>query len=122
MGFILPQPSYFLNAMKYFVKKYNRVQFILASDDLSWCKKNIVGENIEYSDHNYPMDLAIMSLSDHIIISRGTYSWWAGWLCKGTTVYHAKMPQNGTHAATVYKNNSRVPVPEDEYNHLISII
>jgi predicted DNA binding CopG/RHH family protein len=60
--------------MKYFVKKYNRVQVIVASDDLSWCKKNIVYENIEYSDYNYAMDLAIISLSDHIIISRGTYS------------------------------------------------
>ena len=122
MGFILPQPSYFANAMKYFVKKYNRVQFIVASDDLSWCKKNIVGENIEYSDHNYIMDLAITSLSDHIIISLGTYSWWAGWLCKGTTVYYGVMPRNGTYMATVYKNNSHVPVPEDQYNHWIPIV
>ena len=34
MEFIVPQPSYFANAMKYFVKKNNRVQFIVASDDL----------------------------------------------------------------------------------------
>ena len=98
------------------------MQFIVASDDLSWCKKNIVGENIEYSGQNYILDLATISLSDHIIITRGTYSWWAGWLCKGTTVYYGIMPPNGTHVATVYKNNSRVPVPEDEYNHWISII
>ncbi|KAK2159199.1 hypothetical protein LSH36_156g02010 [Paralvinella palmiformis] len=108
MGFIPQPPSYFIHAMEYFKQEYNRVQFIVTSDDLAWCKENILDEHIEFSTHNYTMDLAILSLSDHIIISLGTYSWWAGWLCKGTTIYYGVMPPNDTylveehHYMTVY--------------------
>ena len=122
MGFIPRPPTYFTHAMEYFKQKYNRVQFIVTSDDLAWCKDNILGEHIAYSTHNYTIDLAILSLSDHIIISLGTFSWWAGWLCKGTTVYYGVMPPNDTYLGKVYNNNSCVPVPDDEYNHWVSII
>jgi len=63
---------------RYFKRKYNRVEFIVARDGLAWFKENILGEYIECSTHNYTMDLAILSLSDHIIISLCTYLWWAG--------------------------------------------
>ena len=71
-----PTPrSYFTHAMDYFNKKYKNVQFIIATDDKAWFKKNIIGTNVVISSHNYTMDLAILTLSDHIIISIGTYSW-----------------------------------------------
>jgi len=122
MGFIPQPPSYFIHAMEYFRQEYNRVQFIVTSDDLAWCKENILDEHIEFSTHNYTMDLAILSLSDHIIISLGTYSWWAGWLCKGTTIYYGVMPPNDTYLGKVYNNNSCVPVPDDEYNKWLPVI
>ncbi|KAK2144613.1 hypothetical protein LSH36_743g01020 [Paralvinella palmiformis] len=122
MGFIPRPPSYFVHAMDYFMKLHNRVQFIVASDDLSWCKKNIIGDYVVYSTHNYIIDLAILSLSDHVIISLGTYSWWAGWLCQGTTVYYGKMPPNDTYLGKVYNNNSYVPVPDDTYNNWVAVV
>ena len=85
-GDIPPPPSYFNHAMDYFRKRHDRVQFIVASTDLAWCRENILGDHVEYSTHNYTVDLAILSMSDHVIISLGTYSWWAGWLNKGTTL------------------------------------
>ena len=68
------------------------------------------------------MDLAILILSDHIIISIGTYSWWAGWLCKDTTVYYDLKPPNNTRFGNIYENKSFIPVPDDEYNKWVPLI
>ncbi|KAK2150058.1 hypothetical protein LSH36_426g02041 [Paralvinella palmiformis] len=78
--------------MEYFKTKYNKVQFIVASDDLDWCKENIKDQHIIYYNHDSIMDLAILSFSNHIITSIGTYSWWVGWLCRGTTIYYNISP------------------------------
>jgi len=122
MGYIPRPKGFYVHAMEYFKQKYNRVQIIVTSDDLAWCKENILSEHIEYSTHNYTIDFAILSLSDHIIISFGTYSWWAGWLCKGTTIYYGIMPPSDSYLGRIYKNNSCVPVPNDVYNNWVPLL
>ena len=120
-GWLSGPPSYFAHAMEYFRQKYDRVQFIVASDDLGWCRTYIRGNNINYSNHDYILDLAILSLSDHTIISVGTYSWWAGWLCKGTTIYYGVPPPENTYFGHIYANDSWIP-GSDEYNHWLAVI
>jgi len=67
------------------------------------------------------MDLAILSMSDHVIIGIGTFSWWAGWLCKGTTIYFDEPVPNGSSIASRLKTNL-VPPPDDQFNKwLVSV-
>ncbi|KAH3835789.1 hypothetical protein DPMN_109153 [Dreissena polymorpha] len=32
------------------------------------------------------VDMAVLSLCDHTIVSTGTFGWWAAWLAGGTTI------------------------------------
>jgi hypothetical protein len=50
--------------------------------DMDWCKINISGDNIFYSENNSSIqDFAIMTMCDHNIIGHlTTFSWWAACL------------------------------------------
>jgi galactoside 2-L-fucosyltransferase 1/2 len=113
--------QYFKHAQQYFKKRYERVQFIIVSADLAWCKKNITGKHVVYTNYDYTMDFAILTLCDHIITSIGTFSWWAGWLCKGTTIYYDVKPPAGTYMEHIMANNKWIP-PDDEFNRWIPIV
>ena len=93
--------SYFRNAMNFYHNKFvandsslfennNRTQliYIVASDAIRWCKSNIQGDNVFYSEgHDAAVDLAILSMCDHMIMSGGTFGWWASFLSNGTVTY-----------------------------------
>jgi len=126
-GFSVPNSSYFLRAMDYFTSKYERVQFIAVSSDTNWMKKHIVYRqtenktalfqiinnsssirqvNVAYAvNHTAGQDMAIMTSCDHVIMSTGTFGWWAAWLANGTTIYYRKWPKNGS---KLFKLFSRV--------------
>ena len=120
-GFIQPPIEFFYNAMKYFLERHERVQFIIASDDIPWCKKNLIAEHIVYSEQRYAIDMAIMSSCDHVVITLGSFSWWVGWLNKGTTIYHVKFPPPGTWASFQHRRENWYP-PDDHYNHWVPLL
>ena len=51
-GCISTPRTYFTLAVDYFNMKYKTVQFIIATDDKAWCKKNIIGTNVVISSHD----------------------------------------------------------------------
>lgn len=64
-------------------------KFIIVSDDIEWCKQNILGDNIIYADKLYPnyskndyvlIDLYIQTLCSDNIISNSSFSWWGAWM------------------------------------------
>ena len=120
LGFGPPPVAYYSNAMKYFQKKYSNVHFILCSDDIKWAREHIVGDNITFvANHEAGVDLAIVASCDHVIISNGTYSWWAGWLCRGTTVRYKRIPPKYSFLNNVTSGHYW---PHDgKYSHYVSI-
>ena len=120
-GFIQPPIEFFYNAMNYFLERHERVQFIIASDDIPWCKKHLKAEHIFYSGQRYTIDMAIMSSCDHVVITLGSFSWWVGWLNKGTTIYHVKFPPPGTWASFQHRRENWYP-PDDHYNHWVPLL
>jgi|SRR6218665_1901506 len=100
-GYTVPNDTYFYKAMKHFTDRYSHVQFIVASDDFNWTRQHIVSKsssperiNITFSSNNTAgQDLAILSMCDHVIMSTGTFGWWAAWLAKGTTIYYSDWPR-----------------------------
>lgn len=60
-------------------KEYN---FLIISDDIPYCKEIFPeSENIRFSNGtNDFVDLCLMTLCDHNIISNSSFSWWGAWL------------------------------------------
>jgi hypothetical protein len=60
-------------------KSYN---FVVLTDDIPWAKTTFSGsENIFISEtQNQYVDLCIMTMCDHHILSNSSFSWWGSWL------------------------------------------
>lgn len=73
--------SYFTNATAEIIKKYNDIKFIIFSDDIEWCKEAFDNDDFTFieGERDY-IDLYMMSLCKHNIISNSTFSWWGAWL------------------------------------------
>jgi hypothetical protein len=72
--------EYIQEALNIFANKgYN---FLIISDDIKYCKEVFPEEsNIKFSDgDNDLIDLCLMSLADHNIISNSSFSWWGAYL------------------------------------------
>jgi len=103
-GFTVVTEYYLYRAMTYFVRRFQRVQFIVCSNDISWCLKKIHQSsfnrklvNITFSvEHSTEEDFALLASCNHTVMSTGTYSWWASWLANGTTVYYKNFPRYGS--------------------------
>lgn len=54
--------------------------FIVVSDDIEWCTKNLNYDNLVFSNGNTNFDLCLQSMCDSHIISNSTFSWWGAWL------------------------------------------
>lgn len=84
--------------MSYFNNKFRRVVFLIVSDDIPWCRRHIPANNVIFSDSKSAgVDLAIMSLCDHAIITVGSFGWWGGWLVSetagGEVIYYDGYPR-----------------------------
>jgi len=117
-GLTTPDERYFAHAMRYFVDRFDRIQFIVASNDVAWCRQNLTDfattlphrVNVTFlAPHSAGEDLAILSSCQHVIISTGSYGWWAAWLARGTTIYYADWPKNGSTLAKMFRREDYFP-------------
>jgi len=117
IGFNTADEWYLTQAMNYFVDRFPRIQFIVASDDISWCQKHVnvsvfnnTNVNITFSvKHNAAQDLALLATCNHTVMTTGSYSWWAAWLANGIAVYYANFPKRRSHLSRLYHS--------EEYYH-----
>lgn len=100
--------DYIQSAMKVFTSKYQNVQFIVVSDDMKWCRKNI--HNVIYSPFWKDIDdMALLTLCDHVIVTSGTFGWWGAWLANGTTVYFSGFPKQNSDLARNFSFSDYYP-------------
>ena len=75
--FIQLDMDYYQRAMEVIKSK----QYIVFSDDLSWCRNTFKGDNITFSDgRSVVEDLSLMISCENQIIANSSFSWWAAWL------------------------------------------
>ena len=78
---------------------YKNVVFFVCSNDIGWAKQNLVQsrQNIFFSNTSDAiLDFATLSVMDHMIMSVGTFGWWASWIANGTTIYYKHPYSNGS--------------------------
>ena len=124
-GSPVPTAEYFNRSMTYFTDCLDRVQFVVLSDDSTWCMKHITADDVVYSNssrhfsivdivyssgHTPIVDMAIASLCDHAIMTVGTYGWWAAWFANGITITQRNLPRNGsTLSRRLYRSDHYKP-------------
>jgi len=92
--------SYFLGAFSYFRRK--NATFIVVTDTPEWVAAEHLfnaPDIVHPSRSTAEKDMALLASCDHIIISEGTFGWWAAWLGagarQGTVMYYedANIPE-----------------------------
>ena len=95
-GYVVANRQYIQASMTFFEAQYSRILFVVCSDDLFWVQQNVKSESfpVVYSENFHAiLDLAILSLSDHVIITVGSFGWWGAYLAGGRTVYMSDFPR-----------------------------
>ena len=101
----LATKEYFVKAFRYFKEKYHKAHFIATSEDTEkqWIKENLspLGNVSILPNGNAPAtDMAALTLCDHMIISVGSFGFWAGYLNKGEVIFY-----NGNNQAKYFPPN-----------------
>ncbi|XP_029441562.1 galactoside 2-alpha-L-fucosyltransferase 2-like [Rhinatrema bivittatum] len=90
---VVADKAYLEKAMGYFRRKYQEPLFVVTSDGMKWCKKNIdtsrgdvyfSGDGVESSPGR---DFALLAHCNHTIMTIGTFGFWASYLARGETIY-----------------------------------
>ncbi len=78
--------GYYNKAIKKISEKISNPHFFIFSDDLKWCKKNLIIKfPITFIENTKDYEeLILMSKCKHNIIANSTFSWWAAWLNQNT--------------------------------------
>ena len=84
-SFYICTPKYFEKAITEMNKKIKKTQYIVFSDDIEWCKKNMkFPKNTLYESGDDPIweKIRLMYNCKNFIISNSTFSWWAQYLSR----------------------------------------
>ena len=99
-GRVVVDKNYLLKAMNFFRRRHNDAIFVVVSNGIKWCKDNIPGKDVVFSKFTEPIiDMAILSLCNHTVMSTGTFGWWGAWLAGGAVVYCSDYPRPGSYVA-----------------------
>ncbi|CAL1534425.1 unnamed protein product [Lymnaea stagnalis] len=99
LGFGVPKVSYFINAFHRMrsMLKGRKVTFLTASDDLEWCHENLNFTDVKILEPgSAELHFGVLANCDHVILSSGTYGWWAAWLADGISIYYDGYFSNGS--------------------------
>ena len=96
-GYTNPGPTYIQKAMALFRKKFKNAFFVVVSDDIPWCEAVLIPQDLVFSKFDNPIiDLTLLSMCDHVIMTIGTFGWWGAWLAGGEVIYLSDWPRPGS--------------------------
>jgi len=87
--------NYFLRHINVFLNKYQRVLFVVVSDDPKWCEHELRCDDVVAMKTNSTIqDLAIMTAYNDSIIDYDTYGLWRAIMSGGDTIFY-NLTSNG---------------------------
>jgi hypothetical protein len=77
--------DYYAQAIREMRSRVEDARFFVFSDDVAWCRDHFKDPDMRVVDvpssaREPALDLHLMSLCSHHVISNSTYSWWGAWL------------------------------------------
>jgi hypothetical protein len=76
-----PPDAYFRKAIESFEQQFPNVGFLVVSADIEWCKSQNIFQrrniHVLAEPHLRDIQFGIISYSDGVILSMGTFGWWA---------------------------------------------
>lgn len=136
-GYTIPTVQYFKQAIRLLLDRQRDapaagIQFIITGDNLPWVKSYmnltttaqvlIEGMNanatssvsppvdVVYSTgHDAGFDIILLSRCDSVVLTTGTYGWWAAWLANKTTVYFANWPRKNSPLYGIFSRDDYFP-------------
>ena len=81
--------------------------FVFCSDDIRWVKRNFSNFTDKWKmafveDNPAAVDMAVLSLCDHTIVTTVSFGWWAAWLAGGKTIISKQQARNGSYLSTQF--------------------
>ncbi|XP_071098418.1 galactoside alpha-(1,2)-fucosyltransferase 2-like [Haliotis cracherodii] len=102
-GYTAAPLSYIRKAINHMKTKFQNPIFLTATDDKNWCRENLQSSDVILMENTDPyLDFATLTLCDHMIMTVGTFGWWAAWLVNGYTVYYKDYPIAGSPLASAF--------------------
>ncbi|KAH3836831.1 galactoside 2-alpha-L-fucosyltransferase SEC1-like [Dreissena polymorpha] len=100
--------DYIIHAIQLCTKMFGEdIIFVFCSDDIRWVKRNFSNFTDKWKmafveDNPAAVDMAVLSLCDHTIVTTGSYGWWAAWLAGGKTIISKQQARNGSYLSTQF--------------------
>jgi len=100
-GLTVVDSHYLQSAFRHFSQGNRTVRFIVTTDDWKFTEKVLSsaaeGYDIVRSVHRTgPEDFALLTACDAVVMSTGSYGWWASWFVNTTTVYYKNWPRKNS--------------------------
>jgi len=103
--------DYYKDAIEKMKKKVKNPVFYVFSDEVDWCKKNLVdlGVNLNFVEgHKDYEDLELMKSCKNNILANSSFSWWAGYLNN-----NSKKVVIAPKHFSMFKNGKSLELPKD---------
>ncbi|XP_055340024.1 galactoside alpha-(1,2)-fucosyltransferase 2-like [Paramacrobiotus metropolitanus] len=97
--------EYLLRAVLRFHQDYDSIVFIVVSNEIDYCRELFTGfPNFLFVENSSPeVDMALLTLMDHIVLSVGTFGWWGAYLSDAKRVFYFKnWPRSGSEMARLF--------------------
>jgi len=118
-GLTVANPAYLKHALSnVMVGRHCAVRFIVATDDWKWVSQNYPNpdrssdgnvETVFSTNPSVGFDFALLSSSDAVVMTTGSFGWWAAWMANTTTIYYDKFPRKDSNLYKQFKRANYFP-------------
>lgn len=112
-GYKVADEAYLNRAIGFYKVRFqnSRTIFVVCSDSMDWCQGALQNRSdvVFVATGRPELDMAVLSLCEHSIITVGSFGWWAAWLANGVTTYYKDWPRRESILAMTTRHEDYFP-------------
>lgn len=107
-GYTIAPPSYLTKATNYYRRIFKKTLFIVCTNDMPWATKALKARrDVHFVTGNDDIiDMALLSMTNHTVMTVGTYGWMISFLTGGTVIHYKYPFVPGSRFETQFSNVS----------------